>query len=198
MTAPANSPWNDKTIARLKELWGMGFSCSQIARQLGGGLSRGAVIGKLHRLGISKLSKGEKAAQNLKREKSGWQKIAIGRSAANKRPIPKISKSPIQPDLDLALRRDPDAPLHQRKTILVKQDGKVFANDKLTQSCCRWGIGDPAEKDFHFCGAQTIPGLAYCEQHARRAYQANPITVAERLRPSRVPTFRDYLEEELL
>jgi len=41
----------------------------------------------------------------------------------------------------------------------------------LTESCCRWPIGDPQQPDFHFCGKKKIPGLPYCEVHARRAFQ---------------------------
>ena len=41
----------------------------------------------------------------------------------------------------------------------------------LTESCCRWPIGDPQQPDFHFCGKNKIPGLPYCEVHARRAFQ---------------------------
>jgi len=29
----------------------------------------------------------------------------------------------------------------------------------LTESCCRWPIGDPQQPDFHFCGTKKIPGL---------------------------------------
>ena len=41
----------------------------------------------------------------------------------------------------------------------------------LTESCCRWPSGDPQQPDFHFCGKKKIPGLPYCEVHARRAVQ---------------------------
>ena len=41
----------------------------------------------------------------------------------------------------------------------------------LSENCCRWPIGDPQQVDFHFCGKKKIPGLPYCEAHARRAFQ---------------------------
>jgi GcrA cell cycle regulator len=41
----------------------------------------------------------------------------------------------------------------------------------LTESCCRWPIGDPQQQDFHFCGKKKVMGLPYCEFHARRAFQ---------------------------
>ncbi len=43
--------WTDERIDRLKELWTKGMTASQIADELGG-VSRNAVIGKAHRLGL--------------------------------------------------------------------------------------------------------------------------------------------------
>ncbi len=51
-------------------------------------------------------------------------------------------------------------PLAERKSIQT-----------LTEQHCRWPIGDPQQADFHFCGKGKVPGLPYCEFHARRAYQ---------------------------
>ena len=44
--------WNDERIEALTKMWREGLSASQVARQLGG-VSRSAVIGKVHRLGIA-------------------------------------------------------------------------------------------------------------------------------------------------
>ncbi len=44
--------WNEERTATLRKLWLEGMSASQVARQLGG-VSRSAVIGKVHRLGIA-------------------------------------------------------------------------------------------------------------------------------------------------
>jgi hypothetical protein len=48
--------WTDERVEELKRLWAKGLSSSQIAKQLGGGLTRNGVIGKIHRLGIVKTS----------------------------------------------------------------------------------------------------------------------------------------------
>src|SRR4051812_833531 len=52
MTEAANA-WTDERVERLKKLWSDGLSASQIAAELGGGVTRNAVIGKVHRLGLS-------------------------------------------------------------------------------------------------------------------------------------------------
>src|SRR3569833_4387386 len=44
--------WTDERVTLLKKLWLEGLSASQIAKQLGG-VTRNAVIGKVHRLGLS-------------------------------------------------------------------------------------------------------------------------------------------------
>ena len=44
--------WNDERVDLLKKMWGEGQSASQIAKELGG-VTRNAVIGKVHRLGLS-------------------------------------------------------------------------------------------------------------------------------------------------
>jgi len=44
--------WTDDRVEILKKMWGEGQSASQIAKELGG-VTRNAVIGKVHRLGLS-------------------------------------------------------------------------------------------------------------------------------------------------
>lgn len=44
--------WTLEHIEKLRALWAHGYSCSYIARQIGGGISRNAVIGKASRLGL--------------------------------------------------------------------------------------------------------------------------------------------------
>ena len=39
-----------------------------------------------------------------------------------------------------------------------------------TFSSCQWPIGDPQEKEFHFCEAQTVTGKPYCQSHCDIAY----------------------------
>jgi len=39
-----------------------------------------------------------------------------------------------------------------------------------TFTSCQWPIGDPQEKDFHFCGTKPLDGKPYCENHCNIAY----------------------------
>ncbi len=45
--------WTDERVNLLKSMWGAGKTAAEIAHQLGGGITRNAVIGKAHRLGLS-------------------------------------------------------------------------------------------------------------------------------------------------
>ena len=52
MQGKSRMSWSDERVELLKRLWGEGQSASQIAKELGG-VTRNAVIGKVHRLGLS-------------------------------------------------------------------------------------------------------------------------------------------------
>ena len=53
--------WTDERVELLKKMWSEGQSASQIAKELGG-VTRNAVIGKVHRLGLSNRAGAEGAA----------------------------------------------------------------------------------------------------------------------------------------
>ena len=59
--------WTDERVELLRKLWQDGLSASQIAGELGNGITRNAVIGKVHRLGMSGRVKPPSAATALPR-----------------------------------------------------------------------------------------------------------------------------------
>jgi GcrA cell cycle regulator len=67
--------------------------------------------------------------------------------------------------------------LHQDHSYVpYKEDyvpGKGVKLVELKERMCRWPMGDPKDENFRFCGCETVPGLPYCEHHARIAFQAN-------------------------
>ena len=132
--------WTDERVALLKKLWVEGKSAAEIAKTLGGGLTRNAVIGKAHRLKLSN---------------------RVSPIQQNTRKAPIVEK-PIQEKLVTAKLAN---------TSKKKVSGGV-AMVNLKEYMCRWPEGDPKEPGFHFCGDEKIPGLPYCEMHARLAYQA--------------------------
>jgi GcrA cell cycle regulator len=148
--------WNDERVELLKKLWADGLSASQIAAELGG-ITRNAVIGKVHRLGLSG------------RAKSPSSSAPRPRKARSPSHMMRVSRPSMRGNTALAYDYDVDPepevieniiPIGQRRTLL-----------ELNEETCRWPIGDPATSDFFFCGGKPIVGLPYCGYHSRVAYQ---------------------------
>jgi len=59
--------WTDERIERLKAMWTKGATASQIAEELGG-VSRNAVIGKAHRLGLESRPSPVKAGEEKEKK----------------------------------------------------------------------------------------------------------------------------------
>lgn len=153
--------WNDERVELLKKLWGEGLSASQIAGRLGS-VTRNAVIGKVHRLGLSGRATTSRMKSHRPRARIAVQKRpATGkpRFATNGNPTVR-ALYPLEADNYVAPIEEIEIPLAERKTIQT-----------LGECNCRWPIGDPQMADFHFCGKEKVQGLPYCEFHARRAFQ---------------------------
>jgi GcrA cell cycle regulator len=149
--------WTDERVELLKKLWSDGLSASQIAAELGG-ITRNAVIGKVHRLGLSGRAKSTNSgAPRQRKTRPPTHMLRIGRSIRGNTAL--APAYDIEPEAEPALI-DNIIPIGQRRTIL-----------ELTEATCRWPIGDPSAGDFFFCGGNTMGGLPYCAHHARMAYQ---------------------------
>ena len=160
--------WTDERVEQLKKLWSEGLSASQIAAELGG-VTRNAVIGKVHRLGLSGRAKARAAAPRQRKQRAPGHVFRAMRPATrgNTALAPALPAYELEPEPELV---ENIIPLGQRCTIL-----------DLTDSKCRWPIGDPGQPDFFFCGGKTVGTLPYCGYHARIAYQP----AAERRRDRR-------------
>ncbi len=146
--------WTDERVELLKKLWADGLSASQIAAELGG-ITRNAVIGKVHRLGLSGRAKSPSSATPRPRKaRSGGHMLRVSRPAVR-------GNTALAYDYDMEPEPElMEIPLNQRKTLL-----------QLNEKTCRWPIGDPGSPDFYFCGGDTVNELPYCSHHSRVAYQ---------------------------
>ena len=154
--------WTDQRVELLKQLWIEGLSASQIAAALGG-ITRNAVIGKVHRLGLSGRAKAPSSAPPRPRRPRA-PSHPMG-SAFRFHGNAALARLP-EPDFEPALRYEPlpepepEPMVCERVTIL-----------DLRECMCRWPLGDPGREDFRFCGTRTNPGAPYCQHHMARAYQ---------------------------
>lgn len=154
--------WTDERVELLKKLWADGLSASQIASQLGG-VTRNAVIGKVHRLNLS--GRAKPAATQTRPRK------ARQTTASSQRPAPRPMVAG-----NTALKMQP-TPAPRRVQVQVPLEDLVVPISlnvsllALNDQMCKWPIGDPGTEGFHFCGHRSFNSLPYCEYHSRLAYQ---------------------------
>ena len=183
--------WTDERVDVLKRMWSDGQSASQIAKELGG-VTRNAVIGKVHRLGLS----------NRNDDADAGTAPAV-EAATPVSPPPAPDPAPVQPEPEPV--EEPEAPeapavvittFAQRRAIVpagqplppqpsaneispealasvreVEKTARKLTLMELTERTCKWPIGDPATDKFWFCGLPSQPGKPYCEAHVSVAFQ---------------------------
>ncbi len=139
--------WTAERVELLKIRFEAGFSCREIAQDIG--VSRNAVIGKISRLSLSRL----KSVRRYSERKSG----------------PKAQRPRVvsQHRILMALYSKPQSPAEE----VPIHNGHRCSLLELSEEKCRWPIGNPGVTDFWFCGNKPISSLPYCADHARIAYQ---------------------------
>ena len=190
--------WTDERVETLKKMWGEGQSASQIAKELGG-VTRNAVIGKVHRLGLSNRVGGAAStpAPQAKPTPEAEARPAPKpvrkdepRSAPSEPYIPPASVEEEQPaprPSNVMPLRKPIVPAGQplppqpsaneispealAKVHEVEKTAKRISLMELTERTCKWPIGDPATQEFYFCGLHVQQGKPYCEAHVGVAFQ---------------------------
>ena len=138
--------WNEERIEALTKMWREGLSASQVARQLGG-VSRSAVIGKVHRLGI--------AGRDAPARPLGGRppnRIRATAGGTRRAQTPRAPREHIVSIPRVAFEVGPTATIYT-----------------LTAHACRWPIGEPDKADFGFCGRLRSGHPSYCAGHAPMA-----------------------------
>lgn len=148
--------WTDARVELAKQLFEDGATASQAAMKLGG-ISRNAIIGKWHRMGLVRTPK-QRSLMRARKPITRKEKIA----KTPKRLPPTFFAEPLPQPVETDIAR-------------------VSLMD-LERHHCRFPVGDPKDPTFGFCGCQPYPGLPYCEAHARRAY--TPATLRSEPGPS--------------
>ena len=186
--------WSDERVAVLKKMWLEGNSASEIAKVLGN-ITRNAVIGKVHRLGLSN--------RDANVSKSGARTGTVTKSVKRGRPPKKIDKEIKKRGRPQKLKEPRDFPeitddknksassqgnetrsngsnlkvvsdLSEetlKNLLKVEMKAKKISLMELTERTCKWPIGDPATDTFWFCGHESEPGKPYCKTHISIAFQ---------------------------
>ena len=176
--------WTDERVEMLKKLWMEGLSASQIAGELGEGVTRNAVIGKVHRLKLSARAKPTNAAPRPRpaavRPAASTPRIvrpaapSVGgfAAAASAKPRPPMSRPQVVGATALAVEPELENELYvaPATTELFIPEDKRLSLLQLNEQTCKWPIGDPLNKDFYFCGQHSLDSGPYCDFHSRKAY----------------------------
>ena len=182
--------WNDERVDLLKKMWGEGQSASQIAKELGG-VTRNAVIGKVHRLGLSNRNGAGKATEGDKAKPEPKPAVNATAEKPVAEPVPEAARP--EPETDTPapqpmnraraaiipagqrLPPQPSAneidPAALAKVSEIEKKAKKLSLMELTERTCKWPVGDPATEDFWFCGLPVQAGKPYCEAHVGVAFQ---------------------------
>ena len=140
--------WTAERIEQLRHCVGSGLTCSQIAAEIG--VTRNAVIGKIHRLGLSPARPAGASARSCPPRARHPRMAPHGR-------LLRLIGAEVPGDTVAE-----PAPIDsaQRCSLL-----------EIAQDKCHWPIGDPHAADFAFCGNEAVTGFSYCAGHARMAYR---------------------------
>ena len=164
--------WTDERVEQLRKLWLDGLSASRIATELAGGVTRNAVIGKVHRLGLSGRVKTQSTSSVNTRSRP--VKPATSRPGTMPGLPQRAVAMPMRGNAALAIQDRPaPMPLVRRSY----DDNVVNMTENVTimelrESMCRWPVGDPSSAEFRYCGGKAPIGEGpYCKQHSRMAYQ---------------------------
>lgn len=186
--------WTDERVARLSKLWAEGLSASQIAADLGD-VSRNAVIGKVHRLGLSGRVKpggnvggrpkrtatvtSAAASPTMSSASAGVTQLHPGGARATGATMGGAASGggvsghvvgatalKIEADNEMVL----EARVQEAEDVVVPMSKKLTLLE-LTEHTCKWPTGDPQRPGFSFCGHQTKEDTPYCEHHAKVAFQ---------------------------
>jgi len=143
--------WTDERVELLKTLWAEGLSAAQIANKMGG-VTRNAVIGKVHRLGLSGRATPAKPQRGCGPSQEPREEVVTVK------PQQRAEIKSVIPEVDTI-------------TPVVLDTGAMTTVATIKNNMCKWPIGDPAKDDFHFCGQPASMGKSYCTHHARLAFQ---------------------------
>ena len=188
--------WSEERVEVLTKMWLDGKSASEIAKELGE-ITRNAVIGKVHRLGLSnreiKSLKGDTGSNELKKVKKRGRprktqtivdgqkssrdtkrgKLKLSMGLNNKKTEKKeASKESLETTEAESLGVVSDLSEETLKSLIdIESKSKQISLMELTERTCKWPIGDPATEKFWFCGHDSEPGKPYCKTHISIAFQ---------------------------
>jgi len=158
--------WTETQVSRLKTLWSTSLSAAQIAVDLGGGITRSAVIGKASRIKLP----ARRVVNIAQRAESKFNPPTNRPAALKKRPdpLPRRNQSNSLGGKLAIMATEPGIPEHLEEPAV----GAGMQLIELENGNCRWPFGHPNSDHFYFCGADGADmngKRPYCPFHTRKA-----------------------------
>ncbi len=185
--------WTDERVEKLKQLWEEGKSASEIAKELGN-VTRNAVIGKVHRMGLQSRAASAPETKSAAAPKAAPKKAAAKTAPKKKQaePVAEVeveTKVEVEAEVEVEVKDEAPQTGNQFPAVVVTKNDEVSEETRrdverveneskrlslmqLTERTCKWPIGDPATEDFWFCGHPSEAGKPYCQAHVKLAFQA--------------------------
>jgi GcrA cell cycle regulator len=168
------SPWTDGRLDHLKVRWSQGATARQISQELGHGISRCAVLGKIHRLRIEDASPHVTGpGDRIDAGRPVLKPVQFAGAERSRRPrvLPTwvVNAKPYIDDVGV----DADIPHSQRRSF-----------SELNGGTCRWPVSEPGQSNFFFCGVEPLPTKPYCAAHCARAYRRREAAPAPDVDPT--------------
>ncbi|OCX64526.1 GcrA cell cycle regulator [Thioclava sp. SK-1] len=149
--------WTDERVETLKKMWAEGQSASQIAKELGG-VTRNAVIGKVHRLGLSNRTAGagsEPAAKPAADAAPAAAAKPVPKPAVAAAPTPKPEPKPATPAA--APKAPPMTTSAQPPVVVTNRRPIVPAGQPL-----------PPQPSANEISPEALAKVGEVEKHAKR------------------------------
>jgi GcrA cell cycle regulator len=159
--------WSGASIALLRRRWAEGASARAIAKELGSGVSRCAVLGKVHRLELKQPEFKQRHGRK-ERVRARRPRPAAKGKRAGRREVSRLTAAFIALGLDTVFGAPDVRTAHQ---FAGQAFGAACGLLDLSETTCRWPIGEPDAADFAFCGAAPFRRYPYCVGHCLIAYR---------------------------
>lgn len=176
--------WTDDRVEQLKKMWSEGLTASQIAAKLGG-VSRNAVIGKVHRLKLESRAQSPKSSSGRKpaaprAPSTGGRSTGVrstsrgGGSMGSSAPrsmstvTQTVGATVMKADVEEQTLAELDTRPIEDVVVPIARKLKLV---ELSEKTCKFPYGDPLADEFYFCGHDVHEETPYCNYHGKVVYQ---------------------------
>lgn len=141
--------WPPERDAALREFWEAGDTASEIAAKIGEGMSRSAVLGRIHRLGLP----------------GRINPLVVRQPKTFTGEAPKRGRTGSGPGRTLRTLLAPKPDALKERIIVQPPLSRLVTLGDLEGFHCKWPVGNPSQETFRYCAADKEEQGPYCAFH---------------------------------